>query len=330
MPFLRAAILGCGRIAGLFDRPAKTGGVRTHAGAHWGHKGTRLIAVADPDQVRAQEVSRRWGHPRVYTDARELLTAETPDIVSVCTPDETHAAMLEACLESASVRGVWCEKPLHTDVRKAEALVNAYRERGVVLAVNYQRRWDPRMRRLKRALDSGRLGVIQKVVAHYARGILHNGSHAVDLFLNWFGPAAAIEVFGGHNDSTPDDPTVDARAVFGGVPVYLLGTGGGEYDIFEIQIFGTAGRVDVRNFGREMVWYRRSKSSDLPETRELSPRGAIRRVRHMTAMKHALDEIVHAVLAGGDVASSGASALETLRVCDELRQCWSAGLAKRA
>ena len=77
---LRAAILGCGRIAGLFDRPGKTGEVRTHASAYWAHEDTKLVAVADPDRVRAREFSRRWGRPSVYADARELLAAETPDL----------------------------------------------------------------------------------------------------------------------------------------------------------------------------------------------------------------------------------------------------------
>jgi len=316
---LRAAIIGCGQIAGGYGDGKGGEEVRTHAKAYWLQSETELIAVADQNIQRAHEFSRCWGSPMVYTDVTQMLGVESPDIVSICTPDDTHAALLEACLDSPSIRAVWCEKPLATDVSKAEALVSTYTQRGgVVLAVNYQRRWDAQMQRIKSALQRHELGTIQKVVVYYTKGICHNGSHAVDLLLDWFGSPAKMEVLGSHVDFVADDPTVDARLMFGDVPVYLIGADEREYSIFEIDILGTLGRVKVKSFGRDIEWFRRQLNPCLAGYGELSSQGIRYKTDLPRAMAYALQEIVQAVFTEQPVRSNGESALMTLRVCHQL------------
>ena len=316
---LRSAIIGCGQIAGGYDEQAGSDeAVRTHAKAYQLQPATALVAVADEDRRRAREFSAHWGNPAVYTDAAQMLASVGPDIVSICTPDDTHADLLELCLDCPSIKAVWCEKPLTTEVDRAEAIVSTYAQRGVVLAVNYQRRWDPEMQRIKRALQRGELGNIQKVVVYYTKGICHNGSHAVDLLLDWFGPPGEMQVLGSHLDFVADDPTVDARLLLGDVPVYLIGADEREYSIFEMYILGTLGRVNVKNFGRETEWFRRQPDPLLEGYQELGSRGIVYVTETARAMAHALQEIVHAIFTRQPVRSNGETALTTLRVCREL------------
>jgi predicted dehydrogenase len=246
------------------------------------------------------------------------MEAESPAIVSICTPDETHLDMLEECLKSPGLKAIWCEKPLGTDVSRAEYLVQACQRKGIVLAVNYQRRWDPQMERIRKALRDGALGSVQKVVVYYTRGVCHNGSHAIDLLLDWFGAARDSRVYESFYDFSKSDPTVDARVVLGNVPVYLIGADGRECGIFEIQLLGTRGRINVKNFGRETEWFRCKPRVSSKEGGELSTHGRVYRTRQPTAMARALNEIISAVRTGQGVRSNGASALATLRVCDRL------------
>jgi len=53
------------------------------------------------------------------TDVAHLLAEQNPDIVSVCTPDATHADILYTVLKTTGVRAVLAEKPLALDVRQA-------------------------------------------------------------------------------------------------------------------------------------------------------------------------------------------------------------------
>lgn len=318
---LKSAIIGCGQIAGGYDKYAEDNQVCTHAKAYQQQPATELVAVADQNHRRAKEFSAHWGNPTVYTDAASMLSTVEPDIVSICTPDNTHAEMLELCLECPSIKAVWCEKPLATDVNRAQAIVSAYAQKGLVLAVNYQRRWDAEIQHIKNALQKGELGNIQKVVVYYTKGICHNGSHAVDLLLDWFGLPAEMQVFGSHVDFTTDDPTVDARLLMDGVPVYLIGMDAREYSIFEIDILGTLGRVNVKASGRETKWFRRQPDpvyKGYQELRLSSHSNPSFKLDTSSAMTRALQEIIRAISTGKPVRSNGHTTLATLKVCCEL------------
>jgi len=314
---LRVAIIGCGRIAGGYDKEIKSQAVHTHAGAYQLHDLTKLIAVVDKDIQQAKKFSEHWGCPKIYKDSATMLATESPDIVSICTPSHTHAKLLEMCLDFSNIKAVWTEKPLATDVGIAKKIVAAYKEKDITLAVNYQRRWDPEMQRIKNAISQGKLGIIQKVLMLYSKGIVNNGSHAVDLLIDWFGPKYELQVFGKHIDFLPDDPTVDARLTLGGIPIYLTGVDARQYGVFEIHIFGTLGRVNLMNFGREIEWFQKVVSQDFDGYQELKLQ-KVNKSESDQRMNLVLKEIVQAIFSHQAVRSNGETALVTLEVCAEL------------
>jgi predicted dehydrogenase len=247
-----------------------------------------------------------------------MLDAASPDIVSICTPDDTHSDMLELCLNYSSVKAVWCEKPLAIEFKRAKGIVSEYKRRGVILAVNYSRRWDPQMQRIKKAIGKDELGKIQKAIVYYSKGICHNGSHAIDLLLDWFGLPTKMQVFRSKFDFVDNDPTVDAFLLMGEVPVYFIGVDGREYSIFEMHVLGTSGRVDVKNFGREIEWFIRHADYNFKCHRQLASKGVLYKTDCSFTMAYALKDIVDAISSGGRVLSDGESALITLKVVHEL------------
>lgn len=320
---LKSAIIGCGQIAGGYDEYVKDDQIRTHAKAYQQQPATELIAVVDRDYRRAKEFSAHWGNPEAYADAAKMLSIVKPDIVSICTPDNAHAEMLQLCLEYPRIKAVWCEKPLVTEVKNAGAIVSGYTQKGVVLAVNYYLRWNDEIQHIKSALQKGEMGNIQKVVVYYTKGICHNGSHAVDLLLDWFGLPGKIQVFGSHVDFSADDPTVDARLLMDGVPVYLIGADAREYSIFEIDILGTLGRVNIEVSGQETKWFRRQPDPVYKGYQVLRPSPQSNpsfKPDQSSAMAGVLQEIIGAISTGKPVRSNGHTALATLKVCCELAE----------
>src|SRR4051812_40715436 len=103
---LRAAVLGCGAIgAGEGGPPHPEVGVGTHVAAYDACAQTRLVAVADADRARAEAVAGRFADGvTAFADAAALLAAAEPELVSVGTPDATHAEVLELVLRTPSVR----------------------------------------------------------------------------------------------------------------------------------------------------------------------------------------------------------------------------------
>jgi predicted dehydrogenase/nucleoside-diphosphate-sugar epimerase len=141
---LRLAVVGCGAISRDFHLPVLAG-----------HDGVTIAALVDRDTVRAGELARAYGVPRVLADAKELDLA-TVDAALVASPPFHHAP----CTIDLANKGihVLVEKPMALTRADAEAMVKAAERTGVVLAVGLFRRLFPSMRLLKSLIASGHLG----------------------------------------------------------------------------------------------------------------------------------------------------------------------------
>ncbi len=271
---MRAAVIGCGKIGSEFADDPRVGGVYTHAGAYAAAAGVELAGVCDIDAEKAARCAERWNLPRAFASLDEMLERVRPQVVSVCTPDATHAAILRRVLMADSVRGVLAEKPLAGDAAEAETLVALARERGVVLAVNYMRRHAAGHQRVRDRIRDGVLGEIQTVLGLYTKGVTHNGSHWFDLARWLVGEIVAVQAVGGRAPAFDGDPTLDVRVEFaGGIAGVLQGAAGDAFSVFEMDIVGTRGRVRLTDSGHRIQWYGVADSPFYSGYRALTPEG---------------------------------------------------------
>lgn len=204
---LRAVVIGCGRIGSALTDQARTPGTHSHAQAYAEHPRTRLVGVADVDPGQLAAATYRWDVPG-DRDGVALCRELRPDIVSVCTPDPTHAPLVRALIAEASPRLLFVEKPLANTAREAEALVAAAREREILLAVNHTRRFSAAFRVLGEELKSGAHGRPIYARMLYGKGLRHNGIHAIDLLRLWLGDPVSVKgeraAWGPEGDETYD------------------------------------------------------------------------------------------------------------------------------
>ena len=119
--------------------------------------GAVLAAVHDADSARARQVADACGGTQLYDDPQALIADAGIDAVLVASPDETHAALVLACI--AQGKPVLVEKPLAATLDECRAIVAAETRGGRRLVqVGYMRRFDPGYRMMKAALAEGRLG----------------------------------------------------------------------------------------------------------------------------------------------------------------------------
>ncbi|HYO86187.1 MAG TPA: Gfo/Idh/MocA family oxidoreductase [Dermatophilaceae bacterium] len=131
---------------------------------------TRLVAVADRDAGRAEQVAARLG-ARVEPDAMSLIHAPDIDAVLLATPAADHERDLLACL--AAGKPVFCEKPLAPTPAACERVIDAERRAlragrlaagaavlpgARLVTVGFMRRFDPAYQRMRATLSHGRLG----------------------------------------------------------------------------------------------------------------------------------------------------------------------------
>lgn len=126
MSATRVAVIGVGHLG------------RHHARIMSSLAGVTLVGVVDVNAPRAQEIAAQHG-TRAYTDAGEVL--DLVDAVTVAVPTESHLAVARPFLERGIAALV--EKPIARSVREAEALIDAARKGGAVLAAGHTERYNP-------------------------------------------------------------------------------------------------------------------------------------------------------------------------------------------
>lgn len=113
---------------------------RWHADAAL-HAGGRLVAVADPDESRARDLTARYRGAIVAADLDAAVQAARPTVAHICTPLATHQALALRAIELGL--HVVLEKPLAPDAAAARALLDAAATRGVLLIPTHQFLYQP-------------------------------------------------------------------------------------------------------------------------------------------------------------------------------------------
>ncbi|MBR2567988.1 MAG: Gfo/Idh/MocA family oxidoreductase, partial [Paenibacillus sp.] len=154
----RIAIIGCWGIANGKHMPALS--KRPNA---------QMVAFCDIIEERAVEAKEKYGAEgaKVYTDYQELLKDKTIDIVHVCTPNDSHAEIAIAALESD--KHVMCEKPMAKTAADARRMVEAAERTGKKLTVGYNNRFRSDSQYLKKVCEDGTLGEVYYAKAHAIR-----------------------------------------------------------------------------------------------------------------------------------------------------------------
>lgn len=152
---------------------------RHHIAGYVKHRAAQVVAIADPDAARLEEIGSRFGIAARYTDGRQMIAREGLDIVSVATPNRFHAPLTLAALKAGA--HVLCEKPMAMTAAEARAMLDAARRARRRLMINFSYRFSAASQQLRREVDRGVLGDV-----YFARTFWHR-SRGIPRFGGWFG-----------------------------------------------------------------------------------------------------------------------------------------------
>ena len=127
-----------------------------------------LRAICGRDATRVVAAAEQLGWETYETDWRRLIDRDDIDLIDICTPGDSHAAIAIAALDTG--KHVLCEKPLANTVAEAEAMVAAADRaaaRGVRAMVGFNYRRVPALTLARQLVRDGRLGEIRHIRARY-------------------------------------------------------------------------------------------------------------------------------------------------------------------
>jgi len=120
---------------------------------------SELVAVASRDPARAAAYAHEWGIPRSFGRYEEMLADDEIDVVYNPLPNGLHA---EWTIRAARAgKHVLCEKPLAITVEEVDAIAEAARQAGVVIAEGLMYRHHTLTREVKAMVERGTLGELR-------------------------------------------------------------------------------------------------------------------------------------------------------------------------
>lgn len=140
---VRTAVVGCGKV-GHF-----------HAQALSRLPESEFVAVCDAQEERAAAFAKLY-NVQSYSDVATMMRTAEVQAVVIATPHPYHATPTLSAIRAGA--HVLVEKPLASSLVDCDAMISAAKSAGVKLGVMSQRRWYPPVRRVKAAIDAGKLG----------------------------------------------------------------------------------------------------------------------------------------------------------------------------
>ena len=155
---------------------------RAHIQGWQEHPQVEVVAIADPDAARLALVGDELKVAGRYASAEAMLATEKLDVVSVCTPNKFHVELTLAALAAGC--HVLCEKPMAMNAHEGRQMLEAAKDAGKRLMINFSYRFSAASRALKAQVDAGLFGDF-----YFGRSVWHR-RRGMPGFGGWFGTKA--------------------------------------------------------------------------------------------------------------------------------------------
>ncbi|MFE7749385.1 Gfo/Idh/MocA family oxidoreductase [Streptomyces sp. NPDC057428] len=228
---LRVGLVGYGLAGSVFHAPLVSA-----------TEGLVLDTVVTSSEERRAQARAEFPDVRFAASPDELWPrADELELVVIASPNRTHVPLARAALEAGIA--VVVDKPIAGTAAEARELAALAAERGLLLSVFQNRRWDNDFLTLAALIENGELGDVQRFESRFERwrphlkggwresgdpeeigGLLYDlGSHVADQALTLFGPA--VQVYAESDARRPgaaaDDDTFIAITHANGVRSHL-------------------------------------------------------------------------------------------------------------
>lgn len=166
----------------------------------------RLVAVADVDKTRAQDLAQTSGGIKWYKDFNKMLELKDVDAVLICASTSVHKHAIIRAAERG--KHIFCEKPVALTLEETDEALAAVEKGGVMMQVGFMRRFDPALTCAKQEIDKGAIGkpFLFKAISRDPEGpppeyvrvsgglFVDSSIHDIDL-ARWFTGSEVVKVY---------------------------------------------------------------------------------------------------------------------------------------
>ncbi|MEG1208761.1 MAG: Gfo/Idh/MocA family oxidoreductase [Oscillospiraceae bacterium] len=127
--------------------------------------GFELVAVCSRDEAHAIEYAKKHGARLAFTSPRQVAASEDIDAVYIASPNAMHCSQTVMMLDSG--KHVLCEKPIASNSRELEMMLDAARRNGCVLLEAIRPAFSPNLELIREEI--AKVGKIRRVSMTYCQ-----------------------------------------------------------------------------------------------------------------------------------------------------------------
>lgn len=251
---LKTVIVGAGSIGAASSSNASNRGI-SHAEVITSHAEFSLTGLIDKNEDKASRMAKLWSCKTL----KNLCDTDS-DVIVLATPKEYHEEWFNRALNSHP-NLIVLEKPISISLEGAKRIVNVSKESKTKVCVNYSRRYLNAYQVLAQQIAANELGQFISGHGYYSKGIVHNGTHMLDLMNLLMGPYKSFVKTNSLIDYDETDPTISAVLNYGEGHFNLIGSDCNKYTLFEMVLNFDKGRIVTEDLGRK-VYFQRAVDSE--------------------------------------------------------------------
>ena len=257
----KSFIIGCGKVAGLYD-DLNDDFIYSHARAYSENDKVSIIGCYDINSNNSKKLAEKYRIDLYESNYIDALAITKPDIVSICTPDNTHFDITISILESKfKPKIIFLEKPACSNSNQMKELLIASNKNNVKIVVNHSRRFDGLHKTLQQKIQENEFGSLVKIDAVYYGGWQHNAVHTVDTLHFLFDDELEFETLISAYDSPyKNDPNLDFKCRFRNNKsiVYITSMNEKYYQLFEFDLKFENARIRIEDFGSRIFFEKKT------------------------------------------------------------------------
>ena len=255
---INCAIIGLGQIGYKIDQDPLRNIIWSHAKTYFTHDKVNFVAVSDINEKNYIDFNQYYNGIDFCNNYVSMISEYDIDIVSICTPNNTHYEIIRDILQHHQPKAIFLEKPMGSNLSEGKSIIELCEKKGVVLAINYMRRWEEKYIYIKKIIDEKKYGELKSITAFGCTSLLTSTSHLIDLFLYFGGKVdwiiGELQEDYIRNVNGVNDPGGIAFTKFSNNGYgYIKGTSiDSKHYMFELDLLFANGRIRISDDGRSI------------------------------------------------------------------------------
>lgn len=269
-------IIGLGNIGILYDIKENNDSklFLSHTRSVFFHKNFEIKYLIDNDPIKLKLAKKKYGNKIQYeTELGENFIPT--DLVVLSSIPSVNAYYLDKLKSIDVIKLFLIEKPfLRHNIENKDIIRKSY--------INYFRKTLPFFKKLKKEIKKILYGNLLTINVYYAKGLINNGSHLIDLINYFFGPSYdlnSIKIISHKNDYSLNDMSVSFSVNYTynkkPSPVIFNCLNEKMFSLIELDLIFEKQRFRIFDSGGSIQTYKITKNKVFKNYKTLSPTSLI-------------------------------------------------------